>query len=1017
MLNSILRQSRLAVMVVLFSIPGTSTIFAADFQWSVSIADEIKQVLTSPDARQGSIAPDYPRAFLWIPPHCKQVKAIVLAQNNMEEESILEDANFRKTMSDLGFAEIWVTPNMGSIHFRFDQGQDKILDKMLRDLADVSGYQEIAFAPLVPIGHSAMASFGWDVAAWNPGRTLAVLSISGQWPYFGDVGTNVNWRPDWGGKTIDGVPGLITKGEYEIGGDTNGWYFNLKGDSLKKHPQTVLTQVVEPGAGHFDATDDKIALICLYLRKAAQYRLPADAPTDGPPTLTPIDPTKAGWLFDIWHLKSGPTAPAAPVADYQGNKDEAFWAFDEEMAKAIEDFQSKFQGKANVLIGYKQKDGLTPPQPDHGMVHLKFEPQDDGVTFKLTGGFWDTVPPTAGGKGAEWNSWLGEGNPVNQGDPISHPKGADSQIVISRITGPVVQTAPDTFVIHPYRIGTRDVRKSNDIWLAATFPGDGTYKRMVQQAELQFPLTNHDGDSQTITFPDIPDQPAGAGSIKLAATATSNAPVSYYIREGPAEVAQDGTLKLLPIPPRAKYPVKVTVVATQWGRSIEPKLQTADPVEKTFSITAPGPGQTQPISPGRADAPIATVTVTRKAPIELVGPDGEVSGVVGATVGTHYTLVRIQGSKVLLQDASGARYLIPLSCTDCPPPPPQASAIVPTPDLRIVASATPAPQPVPGVDPGPQFIIPGEIWPDDRGRHIQAHGGGIIKFGDTYYWYGEDYSADNPPGIRIISCYASKDLAHWQFRNQVEKADDPAHLGAGWILERPKVFYNAKTNKFVMYAHIDDKHYGYAHVAVFTCDTPDGDFQYLTNFRPLDQESRDIGQFIDDDGIAYLIFESRPTKGFYIAKLSDDYLSVEKQTSFIQAPLEGGALVHYDGLYYIIGSHMTGWSPNPNVYATAAKIEGPWTEFRDVAPPEKNTYQAQSSFLLKVVGSKTTSVIFMADWWVHTDHPIKLADARYIWMPLEIGDGKLWVPEPKEWAIDVMTGEADAISQDTAVAK
>jgi hypothetical protein len=27
-------------------------------------------------------------------------------------------------------------------------------------------------------------------------------------------------------------------------------------------------------------------------------------------------------------------------------------------------------------------------------------------------------------------------------------------------------------------------------------------------------------------------------------------------------------------------------------------------------------------------------------------------------------------------------------------------------------------------------------------------------------------------------------------------------------------------------------------------------------------------------------------------------------------------------------------------------------------------------------------------------------------MPLEIGDGKLWLPEPKEWTLDVVTGEA-----------
>jgi hypothetical protein len=38
------------------------------------------------------------------------------------------------------------------------------------------------------------------------------------------------------------------------------------------------------------------------------------------------------------------------------------------------------------------------------------------------------------------------------------------------------------------------------------------------------------------------------------------------------------------IPPRAKLPVKVTVIAWQYGRSIEPKVKSADPVERSFLI-------------------------------------------------------------------------------------------------------------------------------------------------------------------------------------------------------------------------------------------------------------------------------------------------------------------------------------------------------------------------------------------------------------------------------------------------
>lgn len=299
-----------------------------------------------------------------------------------------------------------------------------------------------------------------------------------------------------------------------------------------------------------------------------------------------------------------------------------------------------------------------------------------------------------------------------------------------------------------------------------------------------------------------------------------------------------------------------------------------------------------------------------------------------------------------------------------------------------------------------QVIRPGEPWLDNRGQQIQAHGGGMFLWKGIYYWFGEDRSPSNDPDKRFVACYSSKDLVHWTFRRQVVAWTNPENLGPHWVLERPKVFHNPRTGKFVLYAHLDDAHYKVARVAVAVSDRIDGDYHYVKSFRPLDRESRDIGQFVDDDGAAYLIFESRPTKGFFIAKLSEDYLSVVQQVALVEAPLEGGALVHFHGLYYAIGSHMTGWRPNPNVYATSPTLSGPWSSFRDIAPPETNTYNSQSTMLLKVVGSKQTAVIFMADQW----RPQQLWDSRYLWMPVEIGDGALYLPPPHNWTINTKTG-------------
>ncbi|MFS2217825.1 hypothetical protein ACCD08_25255 [Telluria sp. Tellsp104] len=522
---------------------------AAEYQWSVTV-----------DTVVSSETNAHPRAFLWVPPGCDRIRAVVIGQHNMQEEPILEHPVFRREMAALCFGEVWVTPAMGSNHFRFDRGAGAMLDRLMAALAERSGYTGLARAPLVPLGHSAMASFGWDMAAWAPQRVLAVISTSGMWPYFKDTGEGNAEPPDWGDRTVDGVPGLVVKGEYEVQGNMrDGWYAGLEGDSLQRHPQTVLTHVIEPGGGHFDASGERVALMALFLRKAAHYRLGGPAAPDGSTPLIPVDPRRTGWLYEGWQLDTAPAAPAAPVAAYRGARADAYWAFDGEMAAAIETLQARFRHRRPLAIGYRQRDGIVPPSPDHAMIHLTFEPFDDDLHFRLAGAFRGDVPNDPGG------------------------------LRIDRICGPVVQTGPDTFAIRFYRMGMTNAKRSNDVWFALTWPGDGNSKRTVQQAELRFPLTNTEGREQTLRFPAIPDQRADGplAPIRLGATSSAGAPVHYYVREGPAEVSDDGVLTFTALPRRARFPIDVTIVAWQWGRATEPRLRSAAPVERHFLITQP----------------------------------------------------------------------------------------------------------------------------------------------------------------------------------------------------------------------------------------------------------------------------------------------------------------------------------------------------------------------------------------------------------------------------------------------
>ena len=529
--------------------------WAQEWQWSTAVPGGIDR---------GGPA----RAFLWIPPTCKEVRGVVLAQFNMEEVAILEDAQFRREMGELGFAEIWVSPAFNP-RFDFTKGAGESLDALLDSLAANSGYSELKTAPLVPMGHSAAASAPYYMAAWAPGRVLAGLSVSGQWPYFRDK----QFAPDiWGSRTIDYVPALETMGEYEAAAT-----WSAKGlKERQQHPLMPLSMLACPGEGHFATTPEKSAYLAFYIRKAAQYRLPAHSPKDQPPVLRPIDPTKTGWLMEKWVPNQAPTVPAAPVGRYTGDPAQAFWFFDEEHARATVAYQARHRSQQPQLVSFLLNGRPAPQRNTHQQINLPFQPLNDEVTFVLKGAFLDTV----GGGSPRLAQWTG----LPVGSPIGYAPGG-GPVRISRIAGPFRQLSADTFRLELER-GLGANLRAYDLWLTATHPGDAAYKPAVQQAQLVVPLRLTEGQPQRITFPrpaDVRAKRTRRTTVQLAATSDAGLPVRYYVREGPAEIVGN-TLRFTRIPPRSKLPLAVTVVAWQRGRRGPAPVQTAEPVEMTFRV-------------------------------------------------------------------------------------------------------------------------------------------------------------------------------------------------------------------------------------------------------------------------------------------------------------------------------------------------------------------------------------------------------------------------------------------------
>lgn len=527
------------ILLIVFIFCSLGSALAQVWQWSVKV-DSLISTETN----------DHPQAFLWIPENCKQVRGVVFTQHNMVEEGMLEHPSFRRTMTELGFAEVWVTPCL-TINFDFNKDAAEDFNRMMKLLAEVSGYIELENVPIIPMGHSALATFPWNLAAWKPERTIALVSVHGDAPQTTLTGYG-RANVEWGNRNIDGVPALFIMGEYEWWEDRIAPAFKY----IANHPNSVISLFCDAGHGHFDYSDEMIEYVCMFIKKAASKRLPRSMSLQKPNVLIPVKPQQ-GWLMDRWHKDSLPTTKAAPFTKYNGNRQFSSWVFDEEMVKATEHFYAASRGKQPQFIGFRQNGKILEPNKSHANYSLKFIPLPDGISFTLSAFFADSSRK------------------------IPADLYARTPFVMDRICGPVKKVDDTTFQLNFYRMGFNNPKRSNDIWLLAHNKGDEKYKSAVQQVNMRFPLENKGGRPQEINFPTIGNQKKGVESIGLQATSTAGLPVFYYVKEGPANM-EGSQLIITKVPPRSKYPVKITIVAWQYG--IVGDFQSARPVEQTFYI-------------------------------------------------------------------------------------------------------------------------------------------------------------------------------------------------------------------------------------------------------------------------------------------------------------------------------------------------------------------------------------------------------------------------------------------------
>lgn len=345
---------------------------------------------------------------------------------------------------------------------------------------------------------------------------------------------------------------------------------------------------------------------------------------------------------------------------------------------------------------------------------------------------------------------------------------------------------------------------------------------------------------------------------------------------------------------------------------------------------------------------------------------------------------------------------------------------------------------------------PGQVWLDNDSTHINAHGGGILVRGDTYYWFGEHKTAGRHGNRALvgIGCYSSKDLYNWTNEGiaLAVSRDTASEIIQGCVMERPKVVYNETTGKYVMWFHLELKGQGYAaaRTGLAVSDHVTGPYTYIRSFRPnagtwpmgfteaqknrtddtslewwtepwemavVDgslarrdfnegQMSRDMTVYVDDDGKAYHVHASEENLTLHFSQLTEDYLDFEETWTRVlpAGHNEAPAIFKTGGKYYMITSGCTGWAPNAARLSVADHLLGPWEYLGNpcVGDGADLTFDSQSTFVLPVPGKKD-AFIFMADRWKPTN-PI---DGRYIWLPIRLETGQPVIAWHDAWDLSI----------------
>lgn len=507
--------------------------------------------------------PQVSTGYLWVPPTCKRIRGVVVMGHNVPEQWMGGHPALRAVCAGQGLAILYTCGSFrlaavnyvdGRVMSPAEKGRHNIafLQQILDGLATESGYEELRTVPWLPIGESMSLQIVNQLTQFAPQRCIAGVWLKdGVWncatpgvPMLAACGTGAEWN----------FPKYDAFEHWREMAVTDMKECVAKRSALPDWPGSL---VVEAGSAHFSCTEAMIQLIVRYIRAASVARLSSD----GSPTLRPVE-LASGYVAGIPVPGGSPLKPTR-YADCTPEQRKLPWYFDQTTAQDAYDMANVNWNAKTQVPAFTSEDGKPIPYANSGIVDFTPAMEADGITFALHAAFLDKLPDGC----------------VNAQTPLGHAPGNP---FITWLRGPVVPLGGNRFRLALDRTAALDPGNEQNPLFLLSHPGNAEYRFSVNPASVHLPF-NKAGKPQTITFNPIPDQKPDAKELPLTASSDSGLPVRFYVKAGPATV-EGNKLRITEVPERAKRPIKVTVVAWQWGRATEPAVQSAPVVERAFHI-------------------------------------------------------------------------------------------------------------------------------------------------------------------------------------------------------------------------------------------------------------------------------------------------------------------------------------------------------------------------------------------------------------------------------------------------